>query len=183
LRTATVPLGAKQRYFLIIHQVSELWVSQILVDLELALESARLTDFDRAIDRLTRANAMLELTVTTQSALQHLGVDDFQQFRPRLREWARAQPDQFATLLTGIRYAPVAALLEIVADQRDSDSNNRRQQLQLGAQPDVFIAGLTRWRLAHLDAVRPFIGGSRGTGSSAGVGYLIDRLFEASLPS
>jgi hypothetical protein len=86
LPTATVPLGAKQRYFLIIHQVSELWVSQILVHLELALESARLTDFDRAIDRLTRANAMLELTVTTQSALQHLGVDDFQQFRPRLRE-------------------------------------------------------------------------------------------------
>ncbi|MDT5046851.1 MAG: Tryptophan 2,3-dioxygenase [Mycobacterium sp.] len=76
----------EERYFLIIHQVSELWVSQILVDLELALESARLTDFDRAIDRLTRANAMLELTVTTQSALQHLGVDDFQQFRPRLRE-------------------------------------------------------------------------------------------------
>ena len=94
-----------------------------------------------------------------------------------------AQSDQFATLLTGIRYAPLAALLEIVADLRDSDSNNRRQQLQLGAQPDVFIAGLTRWRLAHLDAVRPFIGGSRGTGSSAGVGYLIDRLFEASLPS
>jgi hypothetical protein len=86
-------------------------------------------------------------------------------------------------LLTGIRYAPLAALLEIVADQRDSDSNNRRQQLQLGAQPDVFIAGLTRWRLAHLDAVSPFIGDSRGTGSSAGVGYLIDRLFEASLPS
>jgi tryptophan 2,3-dioxygenase len=77
---------ADERYFLIIHQVSELWVSQIPVDLELALESARLTDFDRAIDRLTRANAMLELTVTTQSALQHLGVDDFQQFRPRLRE-------------------------------------------------------------------------------------------------
>ena len=66
------------RYVLIIHQVSEPWVSQILVDLELALESARLTDFDRGIDRLTRANAMLELTVTTQSALQHLGVDDFQ---------------------------------------------------------------------------------------------------------
>ena len=51
-----------------------------------------------------------------------------------------AQSDQFATLLTGIRYASLAALLEIVADQRDSDSNNRRQQLQLGAQPDVFIA-------------------------------------------
>ena len=76
----------EERYVLIIHQVSEPWVSQILVDLELALESARLTDFDRAIDRLTRANAMLELTVTTQSALQHLGADDFQQFRPRLRE-------------------------------------------------------------------------------------------------
>ena len=46
-----------------------------------------------------------------------------------------AQSDQFATLLTGIRYAPVAALIEISADRRDSDSNNRRQQLQLGAQP------------------------------------------------
>ena len=94
-----------------------------------------------------------------------------------------AQSDQFATLLTGIRYAPVAALIEISADRRDSDSNNRRQQLQLSARPDVFIAGRTRWRLAHLDAVSPFIGGSRGTGGSAGVGYLIDRLFEASLPS
>ena len=87
-------------------------------------------------------------------------------------------------LLTGIRYAPLAALLEIVADQRDSsDSNNRRQRLQLGAQLDVFIAALTRWRLAHIGAVRRFIGDGRGSGGTAGLGYLIDRLFEASLPS
>jgi hypothetical protein len=86
-------------------------------------------------------------------------------------------------LLTGIRYAPLAALLEIVADQRDSDSNNRRQQLQLGAQPDVFIAGLTRWRLAHLDTFGRFIGDSRGTGGTTGAGFLIDRLDAASRPS
>jgi tryptophan 2,3-dioxygenase len=172
-----------ERYFLIIHQTSELWVSQILVDLELALESARLTDFDRAIDRLTRANAVLELTVTTVSALQHLAVDDFHQFRPRLQGVSAAQSSQFMTLLAGARYAPVAALLEIVADRCDDDSSNRRRKLQLGAQLDVFIAGLTRWRLAHLDAVRHFIGDSPGTGGTSGADYLIDRLDEASRPS
>jgi amino acid adenylation domain-containing protein/thioester reductase-like protein len=174
---------ADERYFMITHQVSELWVSQILVDLQLALEFARLADFDRAIDRLTRANAVLELTVTTLSALQHLAVDDFHQFRPRLQEASAAQSAQFATLLAGVRYAPVAALFEIVADRRDGDSANRRQRLQLGAQLDVFIAGLTRWRLAHVDVVRRFIGDSRGTGDTAGASYLIDRLDEASRPS
>jgi thioesterase domain-containing protein/tryptophan 2,3-dioxygenase len=172
-----------ERYFLIIHQTCELWVSQILDDLELALESARLADFDRAVDRLKRANAVLELVVTTQSALQHLAVEDFHKFRPRLQGASAGQSDQFAILLAGVRYAPVAALLEIVGDRRDGDSGNRRQRLQLGAQLDVFIAGLTRWRLTHLDAVSRFIGNSRGTGGTAGIGYLIDQLFEASRPS
>ena len=174
---------ADERYFLIIHQVSELWVSQILVDLELALESARLADFDRAIDCLMRANGVLDLTVTTTSALQHLTVDGFHQFRPRLQGMSAAQSDQFATLLTGVRHAPVAALLEIVADRRNGDSGTRRQRLQLGAQLDVFIAGLTRWRLAHVAAVGRFIGDSRGTGGTAGLSYLIDRLDKASLRS
>jgi tryptophan 2,3-dioxygenase len=172
-----------ERYFLIIHQVSELWVSQILVDLELALESARLADFDTAIGRLKRANAVLELTLTTLSALQHLAVDDLNQFRPRLQRVSAAQSAQFATLLTGARHAPVAALLEIVADRRDEDSGNRRQQLQLRAQLDVFIAGLTCWRLVHLDVVHRFIGDRRGTGGTTGVGYLIDQLDEASRTS
>jgi thioester reductase-like protein len=174
---------ADERYFLIIHQVAELWVSQILVDLELAQECARLADFDTAIDCLMRANAVLDLTVTTTRALQHLTVDGFHQFRRQLGGASALQSDQFATLLTGVRHAPVAALLEIVAGRRNGDSGNRRQRLQLGAQLDVFIAGLTRWRLAHLDAVRRFIGDSRGTGGTTGAGFLIDHLDAASRPS
>jgi tryptophan 2,3-dioxygenase len=173
-----------ESYFLIIHQTCELWVSQILADLEVALESARLSDFDKAVDRLKRANAVLELTITTQSALQHLAVEDFHRFRRRgLQGITAGQSAQFATLLAGVRHAPVAALLEIVADRRNGDTGSRRQRLQIGAQLDVFIAGLTRWRLAHIDAVSRFIGDGRGTGGSVGVGYLIDRLFGASCPS
>jgi thioester reductase-like protein len=174
---------ANERYFMICHQTCELWVSQILVDLEIALECARLADFDRAIDRVTRANAVLELIVTTLGALQHLAVDDFHQFRPQLQGTSAGQSAQFAELLAGVRSAPVAALLEIVADRRNGDSDNCRQRLQLGARLDVFIAGLTRWRLAHLDLVRRFIGDSPGTGGTVGAGYLIDRLHEASCPS
>ena len=121
--------------------------------------------------------------VATLSALQHLAVDDFHQFRPRLQGMSAAQSAQFGTLLAGVRYAPVAALLEIVADRRDGDSGNRRQRLQLRAQLDIFIAGLRRWRLAHLDLARRFIGDSRGTGGTAGASYLIGRLDEASRPS
>lgn len=174
---------ASERYFLISSQISELWVSQMLVDIELALACARLADFDRAIDGLTRANAVLELTVTTLSALEHLAVDDFHQFRPRLQGATAGESAQFAMLLAGVRYAPVAALLEIVADRRNGDSGTRRQRLQLGARLDVFIAGLTRWRLAHLGLVCRFIGDSPGNGGTEGAGYLIDRLDEASRPS
>ncbi|CAM4021144.1 tryptophan 2,3-dioxygenase family protein [Mycobacterium senriense] len=174
---------ADERYFQIIHQASELWVSQILVDLDLALESARRSDFDRAVGRLKRANALLELIVTTQNALQHLAVNDFHRFRPGLQGMSAGQSPQFTTILAGVRHAPVAALLEIVSDRRNGDGGNRRQRLHLGAQLDVFIAGLTRWRLAHLDVVSRFIGGSRGTGGTAGLGFLIDRLFDASCPS
>ncbi|PPJ04073.1 non-ribosomal peptide synthetase [Nocardia nova] len=172
-----------ERYFLVVHQTSELWVSQILLDLELALQSARLAEFDDAVDRLKRANAVLELMLTTESALQHLAVDAFQQFRPRLQGVSAAQSDQLATLLTGVRHAPVAALLEIVADRHDDDNTHRRQRRYLGAQLDVFIAGLTRWRLNHLDVVRRFIGNSRGTGGTVGLGFLIDRLRDSSRPS
>jgi tryptophan 2,3-dioxygenase len=175
---------ADERYFIITHQICELWVSQILVDLDLALECARLADFDSAIDCLTRANAVLELTITTLSTLQHhLGVDDFHQFRPRLQGASAGESAQFTAVLAGVGYAPVAALLEIVADQRNGDDSNRRQRAQLGARLDVFIAGLTRWRLAHLDLVRHFIGDCRGTGGTSGADYLIDRLDEASRPS
>jgi tryptophan 2,3-dioxygenase len=80
-----------------------------------------------------------------------------------------AQSPQLASLLGGAHHAPVAALLEIAADRRDGDSGNRRQKLQLGAQLDVFIVGLTRWRLGHLDAVRRFIGDGPGTGGKPGV--------------
>ncbi|PSR69464.1 non-ribosomal peptide synthetase, partial [Nocardia sp. MDA0666] len=169
-----------ERYFLIVHQTSELWVSQILMDLELALESARRAEFDRAIDRMKRANAVLELMMSTESALQHLAVDAFQQFRPRLQGVSAAQSTQLATMLAGVRHAPVTALLEIVADRRDGDSEDRRQRIHLGAQLDVFIAGLTRWRLNHLDVVRRFIGDRRGTGGTVGLGFLIDRLSEGS---
>jgi tryptophan 2,3-dioxygenase len=169
-----------ERYFLIVHQTSELWVSQILMDLELALESARREEFDRAIDRMKRANAVLELMMSTESALQHLAVDAFQQFRPRLQGVSAAQSTQLATMLAGVRHAPVTALLEIVADRRDGDSKDRRQRIHLGAQLDVFIAGLTRWRLNHLDVVRRFIGDRRGTGGTVGLGFLIDRLSEGS---
>jgi tryptophan 2,3-dioxygenase len=171
---------ADERYFMVSHQISELWVSQILVDLELALEFARVGDFDRAVDRVTRANAVLGLTITTLTALQHLAVDDFHRFRPRLQGTSAAESTQFAMLLAGVRCAPVAALREIVAGRRDGASG---QRLQLRAQLDVFIAGLKRWRLAHLDLVRRFIGDSQGTGGTAGVGYLLDRLDEASRPS
>ncbi|OMC56647.1 hypothetical protein A5747_00030 [Mycobacterium sp. IS-836] len=171
-----------ERFFLIIHQVSELWVSQILADLEVALEAARLADFDKAIDRLKRANAVLELTLATQGALEHLAVDDFHRFRPHLQGVSAAQSPQLATLLTGADHAPVAGLLEIAADRR-GDSAGRRQKLHLNAQLDVFIAGLTRWRLGHLDAVRRFIGDGPGTGGSAGVSYLIDCLDGTPRPS
>jgi hypothetical protein len=110
-------------------------------------------------------------------------VDDFHRFRPCLQGMSAGHSAQFSAILGGVRYAPLAALLGIVADRRNGDKCTRRQRLHLGAQLDVFMAGLTRWRLAHLDAVSPFIGDSRGTGGSAGVGYLIDRLFEASSPS
>jgi tryptophan 2,3-dioxygenase/acyl carrier protein len=183
---AVQPLGGDraswgdERYFMIVHQTAELWVSQIFADLEVALESARQGNFDRAVDRVKRANAVLELTVTTQNALQHLAVDDFHQFRPRLGGMSAAESAQFATLLAGVRYAPVAALMEIAADRRDRDSGDRRQRVQLGAQLDVFVAGLTRWQLAHVDVVRRFIEDSRGTGGTVGVGYLIDRLDKTS---
>jgi len=172
-----------ERYFQIVHQTAELWVSQIFADLEVALDSARLGNFDRAIDRVKRANAVLDLTVTIVSVLQHLAVDDFQQFRPRLGGMSAAESAQFATLLAGVRYAPVAALMEIAADWRDGDSRDRRHGVQLGAQLEVFVAGLTRWRLAHVEVVRRFIEDSRGTGGTSGLGYLIDRLDKVSRSS
>lgn len=172
-----------ERYFIVNHQISELWVSQILVDLELAEVFARVGDFDRAVDRLSRANAVLELTITTLAALQHLGVDGFHRFRPRLQGTSAAESTNFASLLAGVRCAPVAALRRIVADRRDDASGAPRQCLQLCAQLDVFIAGLTRWRLVHVDVVRRFIGDSPGTGGTAGVSYLLDHVDESSRPA
>lgn len=171
-----------ERFFLVCHQISEIWVSQLFADLALVLDLANAGELRQAVEAMDRANAVLVMTQTTLSAFEHLRIEDFRRFRPRLQGASGAQSPQFTALLAGAENPMLAELRDVVAE-RDEPEDARRQRDELRAHAAVLEVGTVRWRLAHLKLVRHFVGDRPGTGGTAGVGYLIDRLGQFSRPA
>jgi tryptophan 2,3-dioxygenase len=163
------PAGwAAERFFMICHQTSELWLSQVLVDLGEAARLAESGDWSGVQAALHRATAIVELLSSGLRQLRHLPVERFLAFRPALDGVSAAESEQFAAVLRGRRHHDVRR----IGARLDPVPAGCGVALAL----EAYIGAVTAWRRLHVDAARRFIGDRPGTGGSSGVEHLLGRV-------
>lgn len=175
-----------ERYFIVCHQTSELWLSQILADLR---ESARLSQegaWSQVSRGLWRVCSVTELLVLQLGRLVYLGRGDFHRFRPALAGASGAESDQCLEVLhieqqhdvRVIRASLAAALAAHGLDAPHRAGSCRDGYCQAAHAADNLAAVIRRWRRLHMLIARHFIGSMPGTGGSPGVAYLRAQLTE-----
>jgi tryptophan 2,3-dioxygenase len=176
-----------ERYFIVCHQTSELWLSQILADLR---ESARLSQegaWSQVSRGLWRVSSMAELLVLQLGRLVYLGRADFHRFRPTLEGASGAESEQCLEVLRADEQADIRVIRASLAATLAANGlevPHRTGSCKHGfcraahAAEDV-VKVIQRWRRLHVRIASHFVGDMPGTGGSAGVAYLRARLTEA----
>jgi tryptophan 2,3-dioxygenase len=171
---ADAEVHAAERFFIVSHQASELWLSQAYADLRLAADLAARRELDRALPPLRRACAVLDLIITTLQNLVHLSRVHFDTFRPALGSASGAQSAGFGLLLKGLDNPYVWELSSRLQDCDPREVGPDRL-VRAWDELDEFLARTETWRLLHVDVARRLVGGRRGTGGTSGVPYLEER--------
>jgi tryptophan 2,3-dioxygenase len=171
-----------ERFFILCHQTSELWTSQILLDINLAAAAAEAADWRTAEVSLSRAMSVALLLSSTLRQLRHLPREHFLQFRVALNGTSAAESEQFRELLLGRRHDAV----QRVQARLDVDSHvpgggyclDRCTHAMCGAASALYALteAIADWRSLHVDFAQYFIGDLPGTGGTSGVAYLRERI-------
>jgi tryptophan 2,3-dioxygenase len=173
-----------ERFFIVCHQTSELWVSQVLLDLEDAGRLAAEGNWPDTARSLARAASMIVMLGRNLMQFTHLPVEDFHRFRNELEGASGAESEQFDTLLSGRRMPAVLriqthlarALPGVGADAPHPADTCEHAECAAAHGLDDCLDGITAWRVLHASIARHFIGGSRGTGGTTGVDYLLKNI-------
>jgi tryptophan 2,3-dioxygenase len=165
---------AAERFFIVCHQVSELWVSQVYEDLRLAAGLVARRNLDRARSPVQRACAVLDLIIATLRNLAHLSRGDFDAFRPALGNASGAESVGFAMLMRGLDNPYVWELSRRLQDCDPREVGPERLA-QAWDEVDEFVARTETWRRLHVEVARRLVAGRRGTGGTSGVAYLEGR--------
>jgi tryptophan 2,3-dioxygenase len=189
LCSGTRRLKAAEHFFIVSHQASELWLRQVLLDLDAATNALRPpgTELELALEHLQRVARIAQLLVDHVALLGELPLSCFAQFRPRLGNASGAQSSQFHALedVLGLHdgHSP---LYEAFLSALEADGLTVRQlyEDELRAGVHYRIAEtlldvdqrLWRWQVIHLEVVARLIGDRPGTGGSSGVRHLVDRM-------
>lgn len=181
-----------EHFFIVAHQTSELWLRQILVDLDDAVHAARADRAGVAADAVARAAATLRLLADQVVLLRALAPRDFAEFRGRLGQASGAHSAQFRSLrgMLGVDggsgpgdQGPLWAALVSAARRRGrtvgdvyaaSDEND--PLLRLAESMADLSQSYWAWQVGHVEVVRRAIGSARGTGRTSGAEYLAGRL-------
>lgn len=172
---AQAEVHAAERFFIVCHQTSELWLSQVYEDLRLAAGLAGHGNLERALPPIRRARTMLDLILTTLRDMLHLGTTHFDAFRIGLDGASGAQSVQFGLLMKGLDNPHVRELGNRL-QACDPRQVGRDRLLRAWDELDEFVARTEAWRRLHVDIARHFVGTRRGTGGTDGVAYLESRL-------
>lgn len=150
-----------ERLFIVVHQASEILLSQALADLrQIVATGCRHGSFAYRVERVAAlVDTLVEHLVLLRGALP---AADFLGFRHRLGTASGAQSVQFQQLFE---------LTEVVVAANVPD----RKRV------DRLAAAVRRWRRTHLEMVADMIGNRRGTGDTAGARYLAHRLTDSPL--
>jgi tryptophan 2,3-dioxygenase len=179
-------IWAAERFFIVCHQTSELWVSQIFVDLAGANGSAEAGDWAASRVSLTRASSLVALLHRNLTELLYLPVEDFLRFRDALDGTSGAESRQFVALLGGpshpavlsIAAAVAAALPTVAPDVPHPEEECTHDVCAVAAALDALLSSIGIWRRLHAQVALHFIGDLPGTGGTSGVRYLLRRAGE-----
>ncbi|MEU6217650.1 tryptophan 2,3-dioxygenase family protein [Streptomyces sp. NPDC047022] len=188
--------GSAELFFIVAHQTSELWLTQVLHDLDAATETLVCTDgraapdgIELALEHLHRAVAVMGLLEDTVRLLERLPVQRFAVFRARLGSASGAQSRNFHELEVRLGTAdegesPLyrAFLKALAARGTGVGEICRLGASGAGAAHRMAEALLDlgyrfwRWKVAHLVLVDRTLGGLSGTGGTTGAPYLLTRV-------
>ncbi|MFC0431932.1 tryptophan 2,3-dioxygenase family protein [Kutzneria buriramensis] len=155
-----------ERLFIVVHQASEILLSQALADLrQIVATGCRHASFAQRVERVT----WLVDTLVAHLALLRgaLPSEDFLVFRDRLGTASGAQSVQFQQLFR------LTDVVVTANDERHAASDHQRVAR--------LAAAVRRWRTTHLEMVADMIGNRRGTGDTAGVRYLAHQMTNSPL--
>lgn len=180
-----------EHFFLVAHQSCELWLKQIIADVEAASDSLRpdhgFADVESSVEFLERAAELLRVLLEQVAALEKLPVRHFATFRPYLGTASGAESEQFRYLdellgddrRSGRLYE---ALTAAVSNSGTSVAEVCRRGPGAGAYHRVVEALLDignrywHWKLGHLTLMSKMVGVGPGTGGTSGADYLMARV-------
>lgn len=195
LQHPRVPAGqpsrvrAAEHFFIVSHQSCELWLAQILLDLDCATEALSAPDVagELALEHLSRVADILSVLHDQVMVLDRLPSHCFARFRPYLGTASGAQSAQFHELDHKLGLAdeesPVerAFLGAVIAGGLELD-DVCRADLNAGVLHRIIDAlldiaqGYWRWKIAHLSLVSRLLGDIGGTAGTSGADYLARHL-------
>ncbi|AOR32306.1 hypothetical protein BFF78_15630 [Streptomyces fodineus] len=179
-----------EHFFIVAHQCSELWLKQVLADLETVVDLLRARsddDLDLGAELLGRAGEVLRLMHEQVVVLERLPLRCFVEFRPRLGTASGAQSEQFRLLAgliggDGTNGTLYQAFESASAHRGLSVAGVCRAGLGAGALHRIAEAlldvgnGYWRWKVAHLGLMSSMVGDQEGTGGTSGMDHLARRI-------
>jgi len=180
---------AAEHFFIVAHQSSELWLAQILLDLNEATTALTPTpsEPDLALEHLRRVADTLSVLHSQITTLDQLPSHSFARFRPHLGTASGAQSTQFRALdralgLHNAAPAPITtAFTAAAAGYGLATVDICRADLEAGPLHRIVDTLLDiaqrhwRWKIAHLSLVSRLLPDTPGTGGTTGAEYLTGR--------
>jgi tryptophan 2,3-dioxygenase len=177
-----------ERFFIVAHQASELWLQQLILDLEAVLDAFTTSDdsssADWIVDVLHRAAATMSLLQNHILVLDRLPVRDFATFRAFLGTSSGAQSAQFHRLShllghgdkEGPLYESFAAwvarsgldLTELAPCGTESGVHYRIIDALLDLGNNYW-----RWQTSHICLITKVLGDHAGTAGTEGANHLL----------
>lgn len=183
--------------FIVVHQSIELFFKCALSVNERIIEDLNAGRLEQAFERIVRTTAMLHVATAITKYLEVMNFQQFASFRPALGSASGIQSHQFRelerqsvqlkqgliVLLQRRELLSVAYETEPAPEQAARNAISRVYgELESGSLREIFDAlyeyddTFSDYRWQHLKVVRRQIGFSQGTGGSAGIAYLEQKL-------
>jgi tryptophan 2,3-dioxygenase len=191
LQHPRVPAGhgrrvwAAEHFFIVGHQCCELWLSQILLDLDSATDALTAPGVagELALEYLSRVAHVFDVLYDHVVILDRLPSRCFARFRPYLDSASGAQSTQFRELDRRLGVTPAGSPIEraflnaVTASGLDL-TDICRMELAAGVLHRIIDTLLDiaqnywRWKISHLSLVSRLLGDIGGTAGTTGAAYL-----------
>jgi tryptophan 2,3-dioxygenase len=176
-----------EHLFIVVHQCSELWLAQILLDLDQAALALYDVEEELALEHLSRVHSAFDRLLAQLTALDGLPGQCFAEFRPYLGTASGIQSAQFRALdqslglrgstspvIRGFQSAAAAHGLDLAAVCRADLAAGPLHRVLDGLL--AIAQGYWRWKVAHLALVARLLGDLTGTAGSTGQDFLAKRV-------